>query len=415
MRGGGRMPAGTRRGGPGGKIRSALLAVFVICIFSSGVRGQSTAAKLVKAQRGGGVGQSPLAIGTPIPDFNLPGVDGKNHKLAEYAKAKVLAVIFVADHCFFSQIYEARLRKLHQDYGHKGVTVVAVSPSDPDAVRLDEQSYTDVGDGLEDMKARAEYRKIEWPYLYDGANQTFSAKLGVSATPEIFVFDQARRLRYRGALDDNIDESKVKQSYARQAIDELLAGGPVRVATTEVKGSPVGWAAKRAGVKQELARIESDPIEVSLASKDELGKLRGNPTGKLLLVNFWATWCGPCVGEFPALQATYRMYRGRGLAFETVSENDPEEKASVLEFLHKEHATSPNLLFSDSDVYAMQAAFDPAMPGAVPFTVLLAPNGDVLYQQTGDLDTLKLRRAILANLPVAALYPGEQEYWSASK
>jgi hypothetical protein len=70
------------------------------------------------------------------------------------------------------------------------------------------------------------------------------------------------------------------------------------------------------------------------------------------------------------------------------------------------------LLFSDPDVYAMQAAFDPAMPGAVPFTVLIAPNGDVLYQQTGDLDILKVRRAILANLPDANGYPGLQKYWA---
>lgn len=105
------------------------------------------------------------------------------------------------------------------------------------------------------------------------------------------------------------------------------------------------------------------------------------------------------------------MYRQRDFAFVTVSENDPDEKKGVLEFLQKEHATGPNLLFSDSDVYAMQAAFDPATPGAVPFTLLLAPNGDVLYQQTGDLDIQKVRRAILANLPDTRQYPGEQAYW----
>jgi len=119
------------------------------------------------------------------------------------------------------------------------------------------------------------------------------------------------------------------------------------------------------------------------------------------------------VGEFPDLQETYRMYRNRDLTFITISENDPTEKAGVLDFLQKEHASSENYLFSDSNVYTMQAAFDPNMPGAVPVTFLFAPNGDVLYQQVGDLDTMKLRRAILANLPDTQEYPGERKYWSA--
>ena len=110
---------------------------------------------------------------------------------------------------------------------------------------------------------------------------------------------------------------------------------------------------------------------MSLASADELKKLRANPTGKVLLVNFWATWCGPCVGEFPDLQATYRMYRNRGFAMVTVSENEPAEKAGVLEFLRKQHASGTNMVFATSDTSAMQEAFDHNMGAAVPFTCVI--------------------------------------------
>src|SRR5260370_828131 len=94
-----------------------------------------------------------------------------------------------------------------------------------------------------------------------------------------------------------------------------------------------------------------------MAGPDVLKKLRGNGTGKLLLVNFWATWCGPCAVEFPDLEDTYRMYRGRNFQFVSVSENDPAEKAAVLEFLQKHRASSSNLLFATPDIYGMQAAF----------------------------------------------------------
>ncbi|MBW8870487.1 MAG: redoxin, partial [Acidobacteriales bacterium] len=70
-----------------------------------------------------------------------------------------------------------------------------------------------------------------------------------------------------------------------------------------------------------------------------------------------------------------------------------------------------NYQFATPDTFGLQAAFDPAMPAAVPFTLLIAPNGDVLFQQLGELDFLKLRRAILANLPDD---PALQAYWSAS-
>jgi hypothetical protein len=107
------------------------------------------------------------------------------------------------------------------------------------------------------------------------------------------------------------------------------------------------------------------------------------------------------------------MYRLRDLAMVTVSENDPSEKAAALEFLQKMHASTTNLIFSSSDRNALQDAFDPKMGAAVPFTLLIAPNGDVVYQEQGDVTILALRRAILANLPDTKAYPGQQAFWSA--
>ncbi|HET9804403.1 MAG TPA: redoxin domain-containing protein, partial [Candidatus Acidoferrum sp.] len=281
-----------------------------------------------------------MAIGTPAPEFDLPGVDGKNHRLSEYAGAKVLAIVFESNHSPASQLYEARVRKLNDDFRAKGVAVIAINPDNPHAVTYTEQAYADVGETLDDMKEHASFAHIDWPYLFDGDKQVVSTIFGPVATPEIFIFDQQRKLQYRGRIDDSMAESRVKSQDARRAIEALLADKPVGVATTPTIGSPVNWSSQIPAVKAELAKIEAEPIELSIATKEELGKLRANPTGKMLLINFWATWCGPCVGEFPDLQDTFRMFRDRGLAFVTVSENTPEEKASVMDFLKKERATS---------------------------------------------------------------------------
>lgn len=353
-----------------------------------------------------------LAMGAAAPAFTLPGVDGKNHKLSDYAKAKVLAVVFQCNTCPISQLYEVRIEKLYQDYRNKGVALVAINPNHPDATRLDEQAYSDVTDSLEDMKIRAKFRHLDYPYLYDGERQAAATKYGPSATPQIFIFDKDRKLRYQGRIDDNLQESLVKSQDARTAIDGVLAGQTAPDAAP-VAGCSIKWAAKSAGVADAAAREDAAPVTLTEAGADDLKKLRANPTGKLLLVNFWATWCGPCVGEFPDLIATYRMYRNRGFDLVTVSENEPAEKTGVLKFLERQHASGRNLVFATSDTSALQEAFDHNMGAAVPFTVVLDADGDVVYQEEGALDILAARRAILASLPDDKAYPGMHAYWSA--
>jgi thiol-disulfide isomerase/thioredoxin len=352
-----------------------------------------------------------LAIGSPAPAFSLPGIDGKTHTLSEYAGSKVLAIVFTCNHCPTAQLYESRIKKLADDYRGKGVALVAIEPNNPSAVRLDELGYTDVSDSLEDMKIRAEYRHFDFPYLYDGETQSVSVAYGPKATPHVFIFDQQRKLRYEGHVDDNQRETLVKKQDARNAIDALLAGKPVPVEHTRVFGCSTKWMSKEATRVEELKKIEAEPVNVELASADDLKKLRSNPTGKVLLINFWATWCGPCVHELPDLETTYRMYRLRDFDMITVSANMPDEKAGVLKRLEQLHASSRNLLFGSTDTGTMQAAFDPKWEAGVPYTVVLSPDGKILYEEQGELNILNVRRAILANLPDPD-YIGHRAYWA---
>jgi peroxiredoxin len=355
-----------------------------------------------------------LALGSPAPDFSLPGVDGKSHSLRDYADSRLLAVVFTCNTCPASQLYESRIRKLRDDYRSKGVTVVAINPNKPAAMPLVDLGHSDVGESLDDMKLRAAHRRLDYPYLSDGDSQAVSRKFQVVTLPHIFVFDAARTLKYDGRIDDSPREALVKSHDARNAIDALLAGRPVAVNRTPVTGCPVRGLSGPSGPDEQRDAIDKAPVAVEAADADVLKRLRQNGTGKLLLVNFWATWCAPCASEFPDLEATHRMYKARNLEFATVSVNDPEERAAVLAFLKAHHASHRNLQFASSDVYTLQAAFDPKLPAPVPFTLLLAPNGDVLYQELGELDVTKLRRAILANLPDDAESPGLQAYWSAT-
>jgi len=353
----------------------------------------------------------PIApLGSPAPDFALPGVDGNVHKLSDYAASPVLVIVFTCNHCPIASLYEGRIQKLADDYQPKGVAVVAIQPNNPDAIRVDELDSADTSDSLDEMKIRVEYKHLRYPYLYDGETQSVARALGPQATPHVFIFDNERNLRYQGRIDNSYRQELVKTEDARNAIEALLAGKPVPVPQTGVFGCSTKWKEKEASRIADQKKIEAEPVRLEVASADDLKKLRANPTGKLLLVSFWATWCGPCVHEFPEIETTYRMYRVREFDLVTVSTNMRDEKNDVLKMLEKQHASSRNLLFGSDDTYAMQAAFDPKWQSAVPYTVLIAPNGKLVYERQGDVDFLELRRTILANLTAA--YSGFQKYWT---
>lgn len=351
-----------------------------------------------------------LAIGSRAPDFCLPGVDGKTHCLKDYAAAKVLVVIFTCDHCPMAQLYETRIKKLVDDYKGQSVAFVAIQPNNPKAIRLDELGYTDLSDSFAEMKIRAAYRHFNFPYLYDGDTQKVARAYGPTATPHVFVFDAERKLRYEGRVDNNPRPQYVTREDARFAIGEVLEGKPVLVAQTPSIGCSTKWMYKESASAAELARIESEPVTVKRASAADLAALRRNPTGKLLLVDFWATWCGPCVEEFHEFETMYRMYGRRPFDLVTVSINYPDEQAGVIRELQRQHATTENLIFGTPQLYDLMAAFDSTWKGAVPYTLLISPGGDILYKHQGAVDPLEVRRLIIANLPDDN-YMGHQAYW----
>ncbi|PYQ19375.1 MAG: redoxin, partial [Acidobacteria bacterium] len=137
--------------------------------------------------------------------------------------------------------------------------------------------------------------------------------------------------------------------------------------------------------------------EVALATVDAaaLREVVQNASSKLRLVNAWATWCGPCLTEFPELVAINRMYRGRAFEVVTLSADAPEKRDAALAFLQSQQASMRNLIFGAGDPYAMIELVDPRWQGALPYTMLVAPGGKVIYRSQGAFEPLRLKRAIV--------------------
>ncbi|MHC4566850.1 MAG: thioredoxin family protein [Planctomycetota bacterium] len=261
-------------------------------------------------------GTKTLDINDKTPDFRLPGVDGKWYRLRDFAGADVLAIVFTCNHCPTAQAYEERIKKLTADYRNKGVMVVAISPNDPKAVRLDELGYSDMGDSFDDMRIRAKDMEYNFPYLYDGENQKVTQSYGPARTPHVFIFDKQRKLRYEGGIDDAEKPGLVKSRDARNAIEALLKGRKVPAERTRTIGCSIKWSDKREAARQSLAMWARERVAVEMIDAKGVKELVKNDSGKLRVINVWASWSGPSVEQLAEFVTANRMYRRR--EFETI-------------------------------------------------------------------------------------------------
>jgi peroxiredoxin len=170
------------------------------------------------------------AIAT-APTFDLPGVDGRNHSLEEYADAQVLVLVQSCNHCPYVLAWEGRINDLQHEYASRGVRIVAINSNDAEAYP---------GDSFDAMVEHAREAGYVFDYLHDESQDVMRA-LGSERTPEAFVYDADRRLVYHGAVDDNREEEHVTQHYLRAAIEAALAGDDPPVADTPPVGCTVKW------------------------------------------------------------------------------------------------------------------------------------------------------------------------------
>lgn len=340
-----------------------------------------------------------LEIGSPAPDFNLPATDGKNYTLADFDRYQVLFVVFWANHCPTAQAYEDRLIDMVNRYRPQGVGFVAISPNSPQAVSLSELGYSDLGDDFDDMVIRARDKGYNFPYLYDGDDHKASIPYGPVATPHVFIFDSDRKLRYRGRIDDTENPYvEPGTSDARDAIEALLAGREVPVKETRSFGCSIKWKWNDQWKKQLEKQWAETPVSLEMIDIEGIKRLIANDSDNLRLINVWATWCGPCIVEFPELVSIDRMYRGRRFEFISLSADIPSRKDNVLRFLENHEAANKNYLYNDTDKYALIDAVDDKWQGALPHTLLVAPGGQVIGRYAGVIDPLTVRRDIVGYL-----------------
>jgi peroxiredoxin len=171
-------------------------------------------------------------LGKPCPAFRLPGVDGRTYALSDFAASRCLLVVFTCNHCPYAQAVEDRIIALQREYDPTALRVVAICANDA-------ATYPD--DALEKLAERWRTKQMPFPYLHDESQEVARA-FGAVCTPDYFLYDAARTLRYRGRLDDNWKEpDKVTRRELKQAVDAVLAGRAPAEPQQPSMGCSIKW------------------------------------------------------------------------------------------------------------------------------------------------------------------------------
>jgi thiol-disulfide isomerase/thioredoxin len=262
-----------------------------------------------------------------------------------------------------------------------------------------------MGDSFDEMKMRAQDKGFDFPYLYDGDEQKAALAYGPVATPHCFVFDSNRILCYAGRVDGSEKPGTGKGEDIRNAIDAILAGKEVNNPVTKVFGCSIKWSWKDEYTKKLYKQWSELPVTLEDIDVRGIKDLIMNTSSdKLRLINIWATWCGPCITEFPDLVIIDRMYRGRAFEFISISADKPAKKEDVLKFLKSKEASNKNYIFNKDDVYQMIEAVDPDWQGGLPYTLLVEPGGKIIYKKQDTIDPREMKKLIVENKYIGRYY-----------
>ncbi len=170
--------------------------------------------------------------GSLIPDFKLPSVDGKTYSVADFKGQKALVIMFICNHCPYVQAVEDRILALAKEYSNRQVSFVGICANDP-------HDYPE--DSPAELKKRWNEKNYGFPYLID-EDQSVARAFGAVCTPDIFVYDQNRKLAYRGRLDDSWkNPSLVKRRELNEALAAIVSGGTVNPQQNPSMGCSIKW------------------------------------------------------------------------------------------------------------------------------------------------------------------------------
>jgi peroxiredoxin len=322
-----------------------------------------------------------ISVGQPAPDFALKDTSGKSHSLKAY-RGRTVVIGFVGTKCPIANAYITRMNNIAAEYKAKNVVFFGINSNVTEPLKL--------------VKEHATKANYVFSILKDESN-VVADSFGATVTPEMYIIDGEGVLRYHGRVDNASDERRVERHDLRVALDELLTGKPISKPDLKAFGCVI----KRAGVTETkmLQKPATKPAAtespITLLKPADFTKLKAESNGKVLLINFWATWCAPCVAEFPEFVMIDKTYRAKGVRTVSISTDEKSDiESAVLPFLKKQKAEFESFVSDSEDPQELIDVVDKNWSGALPATFVFDKQGKIVLTKYGIIDREELLKAL---------------------
>ena len=322
-----------------------------------------------------------LTIGQPAPDFALKDTTGKTHSLKAY-RGQTVVIGFVGTKCPIANAYITRMNGIAATYKAKNVVFLGIN--------------SNVNEPLKLVKEHAAKAKYVFSILKDDSNVVADA-YGAMVTPEMYIVDGAGVLRYHGRVDNASDERRVERHDLRVALDEMLAGNPISKPDLKAFGCVIKRANEKVMTMQQkpAAPAPAAASPIALLKPADFNKLRTDSQGKVLLINFWATWCAPCIAEFPEFVMIDKNYRAKGVRMVAISTDEKSDiESAVIPFLKKQKAEFESFVSDSDDPQELIDVVDKNWSGALPATFVFDKKGKLVFTKYGIIDREELLKTL---------------------
>jgi len=342
----------------------------------------------------------PEALGSSekLPDFSLPGIDGKFYTNADFGRSETLAVVFLSNHCRISQLFQDQLLKIRERFSPKQMGIVAISPNFEEAILPDELAYSDLGDSLEEMKKRAYRKKYSFPYLYDGKEQHLTKKLGVKITPTVFLYDRKRNLVYEGKIGNHETPNRMETSDLFQNIVENLSGAAGKIKRTKVFGTSIKFQDDLPIAEKVRARNARETVKLTQADERKLSFYLTHKTYKPKLFYVWQAEDKECRDNLVKISSVYKIFRKRGLRVFTVCISNMDNFEKALDHLKQSQMSSINFMVSGHEIGPLIKVAPKELQQITPFFRLIGSDGKMLIGGRGEISSDRLRIEIIKAL-----------------
>jgi peroxiredoxin len=320
-----------------------------------------------------------VAIGKTAPDFTLKDLNGQTHSLKSF-RGRITVVAFISTQCPISNNYNERMRTIAQDYNKENVAFVGIN-----------SNFTE---SRAEIKSHAGKNKLAFPILKDEGNKVADA-FGALRTPEIFVIDPEGAIRYHGRIDNSRDLRRVNRQDLREALNEMLAGKSPSVSEGKAFGCLIKRVQNKKNVRAAEKQTKNFEPKIGRIKPVDYNKFKDSVKGKVLIVNFWATYCGPCVVEFPEFVMIDQKYREKGVKMVAISADEiADVKPKVIPFIKEQNARFDVLVQETDDPQEMIDVVDKNWQGVLPATFVYDKQGNKILTRYGIIDREQLVGAI---------------------